>query len=156
VTAIRLGDRDGNPRTEAGPDWGSFVPTPPFPSYPSGAASFGAVARRVLERMFGPDGHTITLASPLVPDVVLRHTSWKQITADVDDARVYGGVHYRFDLQRRRARADVSGAACCGTCSVRCTDRRTLRPGRRSTDDPEPQVRPLSPRWMTETGGTFL
>jgi hypothetical protein len=99
VTAIRLGERDGNPRTEADPDWASFVPTPPFPSYPSGAASFGAATRRVLERMFGPDGHTITLASPLVPDVVLRYTSWKQIADDVDDARLYGGVHYRFDLQ---------------------------------------------------------
>jgi hypothetical protein len=28
---------------------------------------------------------------------MLRYTSWKQITDDVDDARVFGGVHYRFD-----------------------------------------------------------
>ena len=49
--------------------------------------------------MFGAGGHAITLASPLVPDVVLSYTTWKQITDDVDDARIYGGVHYRFDQE---------------------------------------------------------
>lgn len=99
VTAIHLGDRDGNRRTDADVTWATFVPTPPFPSYPSGHAGFGGAARRVLERMFGPDGHSITLANPLVPDVVLHYTSWKQITDDVDDARIFGGVHYRFDQE---------------------------------------------------------
>ena len=95
VTAIHLADHDGNPRTDADPGWASFVPAPPLLSYPSGHV--GAAARRVLERLLGPDGHAITLTSPLVPDVVLRYTSWKQLTDDVDDARIYGGVHYRFD-----------------------------------------------------------
>ena len=99
VTAIREGDRDANPRTREDLNWASFVPTPPFPSYPSGHASFGGAARRVLERMFGAGGHAITLASPLVPDVVLSYTTWKQITDDVNDARIYGGVHYRFDQE---------------------------------------------------------
>jgi hypothetical protein len=99
VTAVQLADHDGNRRTDADATWASFVPTAPFPSYPSGSAAFGAAARRVLERTLGADGHAITLASPLVPDVVLRYTSWKQITHDVDDARIYGGVHYRFDQE---------------------------------------------------------
>jgi hypothetical protein len=99
VTAIRLGDTDGNRRTDADPTWTPFVFTPPFPSYPSGHASFGGAARRVLERVFGKDGLAITLASPEVPDVVLHYTSWKQITDDIDDARIYGGVHYRFDQE---------------------------------------------------------
>ena len=33
----------------------------------------------------------------MVPDVVLHYTSWEQITDDIDDARIYGGVHFRFD-----------------------------------------------------------
>jgi hypothetical protein len=32
-----------------------------------------------------------------VPDVILHYTRFKQITDDVDDARVYGGIHFRFD-----------------------------------------------------------
>ena len=31
--------------------------------------------------------------------MVLSYTTWKQITDDVDDARIYGGVHYRFDQE---------------------------------------------------------
>jgi len=99
VTAIHLGHTDGNRDTDADANWAPFVFTPPFPSYPSGHASFGGAARRVLERMYGADGHAITLASPLVPNVVLHYTSWKKITDDIDDARIYGGVHYRFDQE---------------------------------------------------------
>ena len=99
VTAIRLGHLDGNRHTDADPSWTPLVFTPPFPSYPSGHASFGGAARRVLERVFGEDGLAITLASPEVPDVVLDYASWKQITDDIDDARIYGGVHYRFDQE---------------------------------------------------------
>jgi hypothetical protein len=99
VTAIREGDRDGNRRTDADANWAPLVFTPPFPSYPSGHAGFGAAARRVLERLYGKQGHAITLTHPLVLDVVLHYGSWKQITDDVDDARIFGGVHYRFDQE---------------------------------------------------------
>lgn len=99
VTAIHNGDRDGNRKTDADANWATFVPTPPFPSYPSGHAGFSNAARRVLERMFGAKGHSITVANPVIPDVVLHYTSWKQITDDIDDARIFGGVHYRFDQE---------------------------------------------------------
>lgn len=32
-----------------------------------------------------------------VPGVTLHYTTLKQMTDDVDDARVYGGIHFRFD-----------------------------------------------------------
>jgi PAP2 superfamily len=99
VTAIRAGDTDNNRKTDPDPNWLPLIPTPPFPSYPSGHASFGGGARAVLERLFGEDGHSITLVNPAIPDVVLRYTSWEQITDDIDDARIYGGVHYRFDQE---------------------------------------------------------
>jgi hypothetical protein len=108
VTAIRAGDTDGNKKTEPDPNWLPLVTTPPFPSYPSAHASTGYAARQVLERVYGKDGHAITLAGPSpVSDVVLHYTSWEQITDDIDDARVYGGIHFRFDqeagaLQGRR------------------------------------------------------
>jgi hypothetical protein len=99
VTAIRAGDKDGNRRTDPDPNWLPLVVTPPFPSYPSGHAGIGGAARRVLESVFGADGHSIVLTNPLIPEVVLHYTSWKQITDDIDDARVFGGVHYRFDQE---------------------------------------------------------
>lgn len=97
VTAIRAGHTDHNDDTAPDPDWTAFVYTPPFPSYPSGHAAFGGAARRILEYAFGPDGHAITLTHPDLPDVVLHYSSFEEITRDVDDGRVYGGVHYRFD-----------------------------------------------------------
>jgi hypothetical protein len=99
VTAILGGGEDGNKRTRADPDWLALVETPPFPSYPSGHAGFGGAARRVLEKVFGPDGHSITLTNADLPDIVLHYTSFKQITDDIDEARIFGGVHYRFDQE---------------------------------------------------------
>jgi hypothetical protein len=37
------------------------------------------------------------LANPGVPNIVLQYTSFRQITDDISDARVYGGIHFRFD-----------------------------------------------------------
>jgi len=96
-TAIRAGDTDGNPRTNPDSSFAPFVTTPCFPSYPSnhGSASNGAAA--VLRRLYGEGGHSITLTNPAVPTIVLQYTSFKQITDDISDARVYGGIHFRTD-----------------------------------------------------------
>ncbi len=32
-----------------------------------------------------------------MPGVTLHYTAIKQITDDISDARVYGGIHFRFD-----------------------------------------------------------
>ncbi len=51
----------------------------------------------MLERAFGKDGHDVTLTNSALPDIVLDYTAWDEITDDIDDARVYGGIHFRFD-----------------------------------------------------------
>jgi hypothetical protein len=99
LTAIRAGDTDGNNRTEADPDWLPLIPTPAFPSYASAHATLSGAARAVLERAFGKDGHAITLTNPSLPGIVLNYTAWEEITDDIDDARVYGGIHFRFDQE---------------------------------------------------------
>jgi hypothetical protein len=96
-TAIRAGDADGNDRTGADPAFAPFVVTPCFPSYPSAHAAASYAARRVAEALFGGDGHAITLASAAVPGVTLPYRSFAEITRDIDDARVFGGIHFRFD-----------------------------------------------------------
>jgi hypothetical protein len=84
-------------------NWAPFVTTPCFPSYPSNHGSAANGAAEVMRRLYGEAGHSITLTNPAVPTIVLRYTSFKQITDDIADARVYGGIHYRFD-QRAGAR----------------------------------------------------
>jgi hypothetical protein len=98
-TAIPAGGSDGNERTEPDPSFLPFISTPCFPSYPSGHATSSYAAREVLERIFGRRGHSIIVSTPAVPDVILKYTRLKDITSDIDDARVYGGIHFRFDQE---------------------------------------------------------
>ena len=96
-TAIRAGDADLNAKTDADPEFVPLIGTPCFPGYPSNHASVSYAAREVLERLYGPGGHDITLSTPNAPGIVLHYSTLKAITSDVDDARVYGGIHFRFD-----------------------------------------------------------
>jgi hypothetical protein len=96
-TAIRAGDTDNNPKTDPDPGFVPFITAPCHPSYPSAHAAQSNAARAVLERLYGRRGHSITLTTPSLPDVTLHYTSLEEITDDIDDARVYGGIHYRFD-----------------------------------------------------------
>ncbi len=98
-TGIKGGGTDGNPFTLPDPQWAPFINVPCHPSYPSAHAILAGGARLVAERMFGGSGHSITLQHSLVPGVVLHYTRFKDIAKDIDDARVYGGVHYRFDQE---------------------------------------------------------
>ena len=106
-TAIHAGDTDGNRKTEADPDWAPFVLTPCFPSYPSNHGSAGNAAAEVLRRLYGEAAHTITLTNSAVPTIVLQYDSFREITDDISDARVYGGIHFRTDQE---AGADLGRA----------------------------------------------
>ena len=106
-TAIHADDTDGNPKTGPDPNYVPFIVTPCFPSYPSNHGSAGNGAAEVLRRLYGEAGHSITLTNPAVPDIVLQYTSFKQITDDISDARVYGGIHFRTDQE---AGADLGRA----------------------------------------------
>jgi hypothetical protein len=106
-TAIHGGDSDGNPNTVGDPNWVPFIKTPCFPSYPSNHGSAANAAAEVMKHLYGDDELSITLTNPTVPTIVLNYTSFKQITSDISDARVYGGIHYRTDQE---AGADLGKA----------------------------------------------
>lgn len=100
VTAIRLAGTDGNPLTEADPDWTPLLVTPPFPDYPSGH-SCGTSARMAAYRyFFGRDDVPFSAFS--VDSGTTRHFgSFSQATEEVIGARIWGGIHFRT--------ADVGG-----------------------------------------------
>jgi PAP2 superfamily len=110
ITAIRAGAEDNNPKTVPDPKWRPLIPTPPFPSYPSGHAAFGSAARYVLEKIYGARGHSITLTNPLAPGITLHYTSWKQLAEDINQSRIDGGVHYRFDQEAGASQGRRVGA----------------------------------------------
>jgi len=103
-TGIRNGAADGNDKTEGDSLFATFIPTPCFPSYPSNHASGTNGGLEAMRRLFGAAGHDITITNSvpalgsLPATVITRHyTQLKEIGDDVDDARVYGGIHWRYD-----------------------------------------------------------
>lgn len=96
-TAIHAGDTDGNPKTNPDPSYLPFIVTPCFPSYPSNHGSASNAAAEVMRRLYGEAGHSMILTNPAVPNIILQYSSFMQITNDISDARVYGGIHFRND-----------------------------------------------------------
>jgi membrane-associated phospholipid phosphatase len=110
-TAIHAGDTDGNPNTDPDPSYAPFIVTPCFPSYPSAHGSASNAAAEVMRRLYGEAAHSITLTNPAVPDIVMNYTSFRQITDDISDARVYGGIHFRTDQTAGAQLGRAIGAA---------------------------------------------
>ena len=98
-TAILEGNLDGNAKTDADPTFVPYILTPCFPSYPSNHGSASNSAAEILRRVYGAGGHAITMANPAVPGLTFHYTRFNQITDDISDARIYGGIHFRFDQE---------------------------------------------------------
>ncbi|HSV20174.1 MAG TPA: vanadium-dependent haloperoxidase [Casimicrobiaceae bacterium] len=96
-TAIARADEDGNPRTAPSAGYRPLVATPCFPGYPSAHGAGGGAARTVLERAYGRTNHHVTLTDDKVSETVLSYSDLRTITDDVADARVFGGIHFRYD-----------------------------------------------------------
>jgi PAP2 superfamily len=103
-TGIRNGGSDGNAKTAGDAGFATFIPTPCFPSYPSNHASGTGGGLEVMRRLFGAAGHDITITNSVptlgslpAATLTLHYSQLKAIADDVDDARVYGGIHWRFD-----------------------------------------------------------
>jgi hypothetical protein len=96
-TAIRGAATDGNSKTDPNPAYKPYILTPCFPSYPSNHASGTGAGTEMLRRLYGADGHSIDMSNPAVPGLSFHYSGFREISNDVDDARVYGGIHFRFD-----------------------------------------------------------
>ena len=99
VTAIRGLIDDDNGKTAPDGNFTTFIGTPCFPSYPSNHASGSTASAEMARRIYGAAGQAIAVTATIanVGPVTLKYTSLDQITDDVDDALVYGGIHFRFD-----------------------------------------------------------
>jgi hypothetical protein len=105
ITAIRLGDQDGNPATEVDPDWQPLINTPNFPEYPSGHAAISAAISHTLRLFFRRDelSFQMTTTNPMALQKTRSFTRLSQAEQEVIDARVYVGIHYRNSDNTARA-----------------------------------------------------
>jgi hypothetical protein len=96
VTAIRNGDTDGNDATSLDPEWLPLVDTPMHPEYPCAHCITAGAIGEVLEAKFGKgEVPPITMMSPTAPGVTHRWTRISDYVQEVDNARIWGGIHYR-------------------------------------------------------------
>jgi hypothetical protein len=95
ITAIRAGDTDGNQETVADPAWSPLLPgTPNHPEYPSAHSCITPAGGRVVARFLGTGKIDFTV--PSLTGLGDRHFDRvKDLTYDVGNARIWGGIHYR-------------------------------------------------------------
>lgn len=100
-TAIRAAETDGNPNTEADPNWEPSEPTPPVQDYPSTHSALGNAAAMVLAKVLG-DNTPFTMTSPTAfPAGSTRSfTSFSQAADENAESRILAGIHFRFSCEK--------------------------------------------------------
>jgi hypothetical protein len=123
LTAIRLGDTDGNDGTVADPSWTPFIEsshfptgsqTPAYPDYVSGANGLTGAFTTALQLFFGTDWvpFEIYKAGPATVAICTNPRVYRRLSdaaQEVVDARIYLGIHFRSaDAEARRLGARVA------------------------------------------------
>ena len=97
-TAIHDADTDGNPGTAADPNWIPLAVTPGHPEYP---ANHGCVTEAVMDAMtefFETDEIPFSVTST-VTGTTHSFDSFEQVVSEVDNARIYGGMHFHHSVK---------------------------------------------------------
>jgi hypothetical protein len=99
VTAIRQADDDLNAATHGDATWLPLITTPSYPAYAGNLVVIAASAARVLQLEVGTDDVpvAVTWRQTGLPDAVRQFENFAAAANEVFVARIYAGVHYRFD-----------------------------------------------------------
>jgi hypothetical protein len=96
VTAVRNAESDGNDATAPDAGWLPLVETPMHPEYPCAHCITASAVATVLEAEFGSGRvSTIAMTSLTAPGVTRRWERLSDYVKEVDNARIWGGIHYR-------------------------------------------------------------
>ncbi len=111
VTAIRNGDLDGNDATERDASWTPFIETPMHPEYPCAHCTVAAAVGTVLQAEIGSGSMpTLTTTSYLVKGPARNWAKIEDFMQEVENARVYDGVHFRNSTEIGTALGKQVGA----------------------------------------------
>ena len=107
VTAIRLGNEDGNRDTAADPTWTPLVTTPPIPDHDSAHSVEGGAASAVFKRFFGTDHIGFETCSLTLPadgcdaakPVLRRFGSFSHAAEENALSRILVGFHFRKAIE---------------------------------------------------------
>jgi hypothetical protein len=108
ITAIRLGDLDGNDATAPDPQWTPLNTTPPFPEYPSAHAVVTAASGVILKDTFGANT-SFTATSDFLSGVTRTYASFDELTLMSTLSRIWGGFHFRTACFDGKAQGEAVG-----------------------------------------------
>ncbi len=94
VTAIQLGDTDGNPATTRDLNWAPAVANPPYPEQPSGYNCLTGATVNAARAFFGRDRMPFTVHSNLA-NADRTYGRWSDVLRDTINSRIYIGLHFR-------------------------------------------------------------
>jgi hypothetical protein len=94
-----LGFDDGNPATVEQPGWRPLVATPNHPEYPSAHSTISSAIAEVLTRFLGTDAINVDVQGTPSFTMTRHFATADDLRAEVGDARIWAGVHYRFSVQ---------------------------------------------------------
>jgi PAP2 superfamily len=109
-SAIPAGDTDGNAATPADPTWQPLLVTPNHPEYASAHGCATTAMFTVVARLSSPHGDRLNVDLDSVTTGTTHHfSSVHQLISEVANARVWGGLHWRFStLAGERIGASVA------------------------------------------------
>lgn len=104
------------------PTWQPYIQTPPFPSYVSGHSVISAASAEVMTHHFG-DNFAYTDTSELEFGIPNRSfKSFKEAALEASWSRLYGGIHFRSDLERGNEVGSQIGQYIVGRLHPKKTD----------------------------------
>ncbi|WP_028066984.1 vanadium-dependent haloperoxidase [Solirubrobacter soli] len=90
---------DGNPATAEQPGWRPLVTTPNHPEYPSAHATISSAIAEVLVRFLGTEAIDVDVQGQPGLDETRHFATADDLRAEVSNARIWAGLHYRFSVQ---------------------------------------------------------
>ncbi|MEU8686677.1 vanadium-dependent haloperoxidase [Streptomyces sp. NPDC048611] len=135
LTAVQLAGTDGNPATDADPQWQPLLVTPPHPDYLSGHTTVAGAVTRTLTGILGTTHLDLNVPSEIT-GTTRHYDEAERFNEDMVNARVWGGIHFRTaDLVGCRAGSRIGGWALT----------HYFRPLRPAGPHDVPPARPLCP-----------
>jgi hypothetical protein len=106
ITAIRA----GHGAVPADPTWESLLVTPPHPEYLSAHCIVAGTVAQVMREFFGSDEVKFSYVFPPGLGMMRSYTSLAQIEKEMEDTRVFAGIHFRSTNEHSTALGRKVGA----------------------------------------------
>jgi len=96
LSAIPFADTDGNDATDVDAAWAPAMPTPNHPEYPAAHSCVSGAMAEIFTAYYGTPSITFDMVGVGPAAGITRHyTSVTEMTAEIQVARIAGGMHFR-------------------------------------------------------------